>query len=112
MWKTEIKRSLNWSVDCIYEKIQRARDSDDSDEERPKKVKRAPPRKRKKPLKKVSSASSESATEDESEVEHQVVAESNNPVDKLRVQFPHIPRSDITRVYYQNSCQFQKEHGF
>ena len=112
----------------ILKFLQRGRESDESDEDRPKKIQRKAPRKRRERKRKESSASSETPTEDESEaeVEHQassifrnfeikdfqVVAQSQNPVDKLRVRFPHIPRSDIARAYYQNSCQYEKTADF
>ncbi|CAG5111654.1 Oidioi.mRNA.OKI2018_I69.chr2.g5935.t1.cds [Oikopleura dioica] len=32
----------------------------------------------------------------------------NTVVDQLQAKFPDVPRSDITRVYYQSSCQMDK----
>lgn len=75
--------------------------------------KRAAPLKKKRPprRRKLSKSDTEdsASTETESEADEDSssvqTTKGATPVDRLQKQFPNIPRPDITRVYYQSSCQ-------
>merc|ERR1712130_52988 len=96
-------------------RIQRHKDSDSEEGQAftPSPVKPVRrPRPKRKPRRQVSSASDSASTTSESEEEDtnqkQATSENKGPIDILQDKFPDIPRSDITRVYYQMSCQIDR----